>query len=354
MVKTVKERTEEMLSVYSALGEDISDGSLFQILASMFAFETLQTEEDINKALLNAYPSAADEESLELNGYNMGVDRLEETFATGQITIIAEEGTVINAGLKAIRKSDDFKYTIQDTVTVGLVPVVVNIIADVKGKIGNTYVGGIDSLSDMEGIQDVSNDNEISNGTDKEEIETYRDRIVSFTRRPKRSGNSAHYVEWAEEVEGIERAKCFPAWDGGGTVKVTAISDTFEPITAEKRIEMENYILKNVPIDAVLTTTVPTKLDLNLEIEVVYTDGWSNTTAEEDIKVNLNNFLQENIIFLTDSNNSPLKISYLDISSVIFNSESVKSVTSLKINGATLDVVPADEEVPTVGTITLT
>lgn len=346
--RTIKERTDSMLEIPNDAGEDITDGSPYQLFAAMVAIETEEECGNSETTLNNAFISTADEENLEKIGVDIGQPRIEATFASGQISITGTQGRVIDDLSKCFRSSDNVNYTITTGGTIGLIPLVVDIVADAEGTTGNATVGVIDRLQDMSGISLVSNDLLIDDATDMEELEVYRDRLQNFIKRPRRSGNEAHYEEWAEEVEGVFRAKGFAVWNGDGTVKVTAIDEDSLPITEPKRVEMENYILTQVPISTILTTTVPATLDINTVMTITLEDGWDIITAKVDIENEIDIFLKNEIAFERD------EIFYLDMATVINNADSVRSLSTLAINGGTGTVVIPPESVATRGTTGVT
>lgn len=346
--RTIKERTDSMLGIPDTAGEDITDGSPFQLFATMVAIETEEECENSETTLNNTFVSTADEINLEKRGVDIGQPRIEATFASGQISITGTQGRVIDDNSKCFRSSDNVTYTIPVGGTIGLIPLTVSITCDTIGTAGNSTVGTVDRLEDMTGISLVSNDLTIDNATDQEELEIFRDRLQNFLKRPRRSGNEAHYEEWAEEVEGVFRAKGFAVWDGIGTVKVTAIDEDSLPITEPKRVEMENYILTQVPISAILTTTVPALLDIDTVMTVVLEDGWDIITATIDVESEIDKFLKTEVAFLRDN------IFYLDMATVINNATSVLSLSTLTINGGTGTIVIPTESVASRGTTTIT
>ena len=346
--RTIEERTNSMLEIPDAAGEDITDGSPFQLFATMVAIETEEECRNSETTLNNSFISTADETNLEKRGVDIGQPRIEATFASGQISITGTQGRVIADNSKCFRSSDNVTYTIATGGTIGLIPLVVNTTCDTIGTTGNATAGTIDRLEDMSGISLVTNIQTIDNATDQEELEIFRTRLQNFVIRPRRSGNESHYEEWAEEVAGIFRAKAFAVWNGVGTVKVTAIDEDSLPIIEAKRLEMEAYILTQVPISAILTTTLPVTLDINTIMTVTLEDGWDIITAKVDIESEIDKFLKTEVAFLRD------EIFYLDMATVINNATSVRSLATLTINGGTGTTVIPPESVATRGTTAVT
>ena len=71
-------------------------------------------------------------------------------------------------------------------------------------------------------VTSVTNENPIRGGTDEEDDDTYRERILEKLRSAEVSfvGCDADYVRWAKEVSGVGSAVVEAEWKGPGTVKV--------------------------------------------------------------------------------------------------------------------------------------
>ena len=66
-------------------------------------------------------------------------------------------------------------------------------------------------------------------GREEEDDNSLRARYFTRVRREAVSANKQHYKQWAEEVDGVGRAKIFPLWNGDGTVKVVITNANLEP-----------------------------------------------------------------------------------------------------------------------------
>lgn len=87
------------------------------------------------------------------------------------------------------------------------------VLADIQsedtGSQYNTAIGTITLLADVpDGVNDVTNTTVVTNGSDEENIETYRSRLLDFIRNPK-SGSQGDLEAWALEIEGVAVATAF-------------------------------------------------------------------------------------------------------------------------------------------------
>jgi len=85
---------------------------------------------------------------------------------------------------------------------------------------GNVIAGTITVISDGPGgLTDVTNPNPFTGGTDPEDSELYRNRLLDFIRNPQ-TGSVADIQAWALNVPGVETATVFENTPVNGTVTV--------------------------------------------------------------------------------------------------------------------------------------
>jgi uncharacterized phage protein gp47/JayE len=139
-------------------------------------------------------------------------------------------GKVLSAG-EPVARGDGVTYTTSTTGTVdGSGNVSVTIIADAAGSAGNADAGTTVSLSvAVDGIQQGGAiTGTVSAGADIEDNDDLRSRMLDAYQNPPQGGDSADYVQWAEDVPGVTRAWCAPNGFGAGTVVVYTMWDSAE------------------------------------------------------------------------------------------------------------------------------
>lgn len=88
--------------------------------------------------------------------------------------------------------------------------VVVNGIAQSSGVDGNAAIGTITVLTNAPGtLNAVTNPTAFTGGSDPEDTETYRQRLLQWVQNPQ-TGSANDLVAWAEEVAGVDTATVFP------------------------------------------------------------------------------------------------------------------------------------------------
>jgi uncharacterized phage protein gp47/JayE len=155
------------------------------------------------------------------------------TFASGTISATGTAGTIIPAGQQLVSNAFNGQgYQTTKQVTLGLLPVSVQIQALLAGSFGNLDSGMVltwrPSVSGCDFTAAVVS---LDGGTDQETLEELRARVLQRVRNPPMGGASSDYVLWAGAVPGVTRAWCSPGEMGIGTVTVRFMMDDLRAST---------------------------------------------------------------------------------------------------------------------------
>jgi uncharacterized phage protein gp47/JayE len=221
--------------------------------------------------------------------------------------------------------------------------VILPIIATQGGTDTNLSIGAITELETfVSGITLVSNPDPTIDGTDPEDDEALRLRILAEY-AGQGSGTTADYVRWTTAVPGVQRAACIPEWDGPGTVLVIPMVADGSAVSADVVIAVQNLLDPTpgladgkAPIGASVTVETTTGLTIHIAAAVSFKpgyslDGTSGTIATRaEIVAALNEFL--NVLNPGDW------IRYQQVQAQILNIDGVIAVTGLTVNSGTADI----------------
>lgn len=213
------------------------------------------------------------------------------------------------------------------------------------GSVGNQYSGQLENIDNISGITATLTDI-ITSGEDEETDESLRARFYTQIRSTSTSGNIYDYKKWALEVPGCGNAKVFPLWDGPGTVKVLVVDENME-IDTDLPGKVYDYIESVRPIGASVTVESPGEKVINISANVAL-DG-SNTL--ENVQSKFAALIAEYFKGLTFE---VYTVSYAKIGSLLLSVPGVADYNSLTVNDGTENISIADDEMPILGTITLT
>lgn len=205
---------------------------------------------------------------------------------------------------------------------------------------------------------------------DSESDDDLRTRLLSPDTYNAYGGNVADYVDMLDRIEEVGAGQIYPAWQGGGTVKLVIVDNNFLPASDELIASVQNEIDPTpsgsgyglAPIDHVVTVTAPTELKIDITSTITFATDIDETT----VKNNINQALQSYF--------GNLRKGWAVIDATIGRGYNVTVYRSqilaeiLKINGVTNATLPAlndqesdlklqatneTSELPVLGTVTL-
>lgn len=198
-------------------------------------------------------PDTSDETQLLRWGAVFGVARKAATKATGTATMTGADAVEIPLGTEfALADGTLFVSTAAATVAAGTASVSVQ--ASEAGEGGNADAGAAVSLtSPIAGIDSEGTvaSPGLSGGTDEEDLEDYRARLILRIQTPPRGGSDGDYETWALEVAGVTRAWEFPHREGVGTVALTFVRDDDDTIIPDSSevATVQAYVDSKAPSD---------------------------------------------------------------------------------------------------------
>ncbi|HBE9034714.1 TPA: baseplate J/gp47 family protein, partial [Clostridioides difficile] len=256
-----------------------------------------------------AFPQTSYGTYLEWLGECKGVFKNQPTKAIGTITFTGVQGTIITKGTIVTTIATDEKQSIEfellETKTIGA-----NETVDIKaecriaGTIGNVSNNTITVLlGSISGVKSVTNKEDFRGGTDIEDEEHFRERVLVAEQEDKLSGASSDYIRWAKEVNGVGYAYVVPEWAGAGTVKVLILDKNRKAATQELINKVQEYIYPNVedgqnrdgkaPIGAIVTIATPQTLLINVKASFVFSNGFSQETVLNILKNKIDKYLDK-------------------------------------------------------------
>lgn len=180
----------------------------------------------------NLLPDLADEDWLIRHGNMKRAPRKAATNASGYVRWDGVTGSAsIDTGV-TIQRDDLVSFTTTASATPSGGVLRVPVTCDTTGVTGNTDDGITMRLtSPVTGLPSAGIADTIQGGTDIEDLEVWRARIIERWYYTPQGGADADYEVWAKEVAGVTRAWTYRHWSGRGTVGVMlANSNLYDPI----------------------------------------------------------------------------------------------------------------------------
>lgn len=245
--KSYTDILQELLALVPA-DIDTSEGSIARDLLSPIAMELAIVLVELQEILKRGFIDTSYDEWLDLKASEYGLIRKPSRKATGSVTFKGTEGTIIPSGTDistvadAVSESIAF-VTTSDGVIGSSGEVTIPVEAVEKGAKGNVKAGAIVNLeTPIQGVESITNYEATSGGTDIEDDDSLRNRILEKVREYLTGGSIGDYKKWAKEVAGVGKVSVVPSKYGAGTVSI-AVLDSNLNVASDGLIEaVEEHI----------------------------------------------------------------------------------------------------------------
>ena len=185
--------------------------TMVRVLSAVVAGASHMLHGHIDWAVRQAFVDLADDEYLVRLAALHGLAKTPPGFARATATFNGD-GSTLPAGSILVR-GDGVEYeTTADVDTIDGTPVDGEVLAVVAGAAGTLPVGAALQLqSPVAGIDSTATVSvSLEDGTDTEDPEAFRTRVLEYLRTPSRGGNEVDYITWAKEVPGVTRVWLWP------------------------------------------------------------------------------------------------------------------------------------------------
>ena len=312
--------------------------------AAAMEFELQQEKiEEVNKKL-DIYNLSGDELTRFVY-QRSGVERKLATKAITTVVISGASGAKINKGSVVAAGEITFSTVEEKTIgESGSVQVIVE--CSLSGSIGNVPSSAINKFpTTIPGLVNVYNSEPSTTGYDEETDESLIERYFEILQNPGKSGNAAHYREWAKEVPGVGNAKVFPRFNGPLTMRVVIINQNGFPADEELELATYEHISNEMPfgVDELLVDSA-IAVPINLTVTLHLVDGYTQPVVVESIKKNISTYLAKSAF-------KTLSISYAQIGALIIETDGVLDYENLLVNGGTANIPIADDAIAIMGGI---
>ncbi|MGE6629823.1 baseplate J/gp47 family protein [Bacillus sp. NPDC077027] len=280
-------------------------------------------------------------EFLDRRAAEVGIERKDATKAVWSVSVIPTN-VRIPAGSRFFIENLYFQYQTDGTLE-----------CETAGTVGNgNFVEqpllSLETIPDLESM--VMDELKIP-GQEEESDESLYERYLIRARREAVSANKAHYKKWAEEVDGVGRAKVFPLWNGEGTVKIVITDGNFDVATDLLVKRVQEYIDPEpefgegqAPIGSKTTVESAKWIDIDIEVTVELQVDWTIEDAQKEIEEKIRTLLksiafEQNVIRMSALND------------ILYHAESVSDYSDVLMNGKTKNLVLKDIEIPRLGQV---
>lgn len=289
-MKTTQEIFQEMLNRFAQqTGMELSQGCDLAVRLYAAAEQIYSLYLQSQWVERQCFPQTAQGEYLSLHAQLRGVERKPAVQAQGTLRFYVEQAQdtprVISAGTVCLTQGlVRFETTQQATLEPDSLYVDVPAQAMEAGSAGNVAAGTICVMSAAPvGISGCTNPQAFSGGTDQEEDEPLRERVLSTYRRLPNGANAAFYEQIALSVEEVAAASVIPRSRGRGTVDVVIATQAGEP--GEELLEQVQQLVderREIAVDAQVRAPETVTVDVAAAIKAA--PGYDGVSVRGEVE----------------------------------------------------------------------
>lgn len=337
---------------------DTSEGGHVWNLTHPHAYEkAFMAEYVIVEALKQIWPEFCEDypDTMDYHATARKMARKQAEYATGKITIIAPEGTVIPEGSMfstiSINDQPSIDFVTTEEATIDKTgSVIIPIKAVEAGASGNVAPNTIVlNASEIDDIETATNVEATTGGMEEESTESLQARIMENDQTLEESfgGSPSDYKRWALSVQGTGSAVVLSPPDDTTPITIVLTDASGAPASLELCREVYNYIMQPdnpdirlAPINDQLSVLPPSTINLAVAATIKLTEGYALEHAVEEFVEAMKNHIVESV--------SSGEIKYSGVYGVLSRLASVNDHRGLTLNGGTANIAISSSEIPSV------
>ena len=228
-----------------------------------------------------------------------------------------------------------------------------------SGVIGNRYDGNLINMDAVENINSATLGEVVIFGANEETDDALRCRYFNSFEKEAFGGNIADYKEKVGSIDGVGQVKVYPAWNGGGTVKLQLLDkannipsvDLIETVqTLVDPVQNSGEGLGIAPIGHSVTVESARQVEVQLTTHLTFRGrSWENVSSR------VNQVIEDYFTELRANwSENDLVVRISQIESRILEIEGIIDIEGTQINGSDRNLYLSGEEVPVlVGVVNL-
>lgn len=255
-----------------------------KVIAGM-AFEVFGFASYISKMIFAS--TAPDLETLQLHGTEFGLPLLPAAPASGKVTFTSSTPITVATGAQ-LQRVDGTTYLVTAGGTLSIAgTLILPVTCSANGAIANAEEGTpLSVISGLTGTATAAvGPGDLALGSDVEDKESYRQRILFRKRNPPHGGAPSDYVIWGRQAPGVTRVFVERLYAGPGTVRVFVFMDDGFPNgipDAGAIAAVRDYLATVQPASAVVTVSAPVAVAVNISIDNLVPDTTATRNAIVD------------------------------------------------------------------------
>lgn len=263
-------------------GIDTREGSIIYDALAPTCYQLAAFIMQLKNVLLETFVVTATGEYLDYRAQETGLERIEATKAIVRARLTREDGSPFSVAMGSRFSSigdDPVYYTVIAAEEEGIF----RLQAEIAGESGNKYIGVLLPLNNFNGLAEAMVTEILIPARDTETDEELRKRIIDSKEIVTFGGNIMDYYYLTSGIQGVGAVQIYPVWNGGGTVRLVILDDTYKAanVVLVERVQQMIDPTSNqqgigyAPIGHQVTVAAPTNKTIDVEFELTLNLGVS-------------------------------------------------------------------------------
>jgi len=226
---------------------------------------------------------------------------------------------------------------------------VYSLACETAGSAGNRDSGALIPVDYISGISSATLLDVLIPGEDDEEVEHFRKRYFDSLDVQAFGGNIQDYKNKANGIAGVGGVKVYPAWNGGGTVKLVIIGSDGKPPSQTLVETAQNVFNEIAPIGHTVTVAGAEETAVNLSFSLTYQNGWNGDAVRGAVNSAISGYFRD-LVQVWD-NSAAIIIRIVKIESLLLDINGIIDVSGTKLNGFAQNLYLPENAIPVTGEI---
>lgn len=328
-------------------GIDTREGSIIYDALAPTCYQLAAFIMQLKNVLLETFVVTATGEYLDYRAQETGLERIEATKAIVRARLTREDGSPFSVAMGSRFSSigdDPVYYTVIAAEEEGIF----RLQAEIAGESGNKYIGVLLPLNNFNGLAEAMVTEILIPARDTETDEELRKRIIDSKEIVTFGGNITDYYYLTSGIQGVGAVQIYPVWNGGGTVRLVILDDTYKAANEVLVERVQQMIdptsnqqgIGYAPIGHQVTVATPTNKTIDVEFELTLNLGVSYPQLADTIHQVIEDYFDKVRRGWDERTDAGYEcwVFRSQITAAILSVLGVANVQGLKLNGLEADV----------------
>lgn len=349
-------------------GVDKREGSIIYDAVAPVAYSFAEMAMQMKQVVLNAYIQSANGSFLDYKAAERGTKREAATNARVLAEFTDNKGKPLTIDIEdrfSSTGANPIFYTCSKVLSNGQA----ELTAESLGTEANAVLGQLLPVTPFDNLGKAEIVEVTVPARDIEDDETLRKRLLSSNEIINYGGNVTDYISFTRELEDVAAVQVYPTWQGGGTVRLVILDNTYNAASqslidfVQNKIDPQDYPGDGygiAPIGHTVTVAAPTVRKINISAKIETDSGITVLDVKDTVTEVINKHfesLRKSWDTLAGERGYKLTVYRSQLISAIIGVDGVVNVASLLFDNKEEDIALTFsndlQELPVVGMVTL-